>query len=168
MLSPCYSFRDYRHITFVMLKQKPLPHVLNGEYRIPTKIKWKIHNLFTLYFKFWRYFLTYFSHYIFDFLMFFLAFTSADIIFHNILELHSTLTDKKIFVTNFPFLTDSLNPAPAPPTPNPLNGQNPLNVTKVFCRCSLRCWDLGRGGGGEVICITFARLAFQLSSKRKY
>ena len=40
--------------------------------------------------------------------MLFLAFTSADIIFHNILELHSTLTDKKIFVANFPFLTDSL------------------------------------------------------------
>ena len=44
--------------------------------------------------------------------MFLLAFTSADIIFHNILELHSTLTDKKIFVTNFPFLTDSVNPTP--------------------------------------------------------
>ena len=61
--------------------------------------------------------------------MLFLALTSADIIFHNILELHSTLTDKKIFVTNFPFLTDSLT--------HPLNDQNPLSVTKVFRRCSL-------------------------------
>ena len=50
--------------------------------------------------------------------MFLLAFTSADIIFHNILDLHSTLTDKKIFFTNFPFLTDSLNPPP-PPLPTP-------------------------------------------------
>ena len=32
--------------------------------------------------------------------------------FHNFLEHHSTLTDKKIFVTNFPFLTDSLKPSP--------------------------------------------------------
>ena len=36
------------------------------------------------------------------------AFTSADIVFHKFLDLHSTLTEKKIFVMNFPFLTDSL------------------------------------------------------------
>ena len=65
--------------------------------------------------------------------MFLLAFTSASIIFHNFLELHSTLTEKDIFVRNFPFLTDSLNPPP----PHPLNSQNPLCVTKVFCQCSL-------------------------------
>ena len=82
--------------------------------------------------------------------MFFLAFTSADIIFHNILELHSTLTDKKIFVTNFPFLTDSLTPPP--PTPKPLNAQNQLNVTKVFCRCSLSCWGYGEGGHMHNFC----------------
>ena len=35
---------------------------------------------------------------------------------------------KKIFVMNFPFLTDSLNPLP-----HPLNGQN----QRVFCQCSL-------------------------------
>ena len=40
--------------------------------------------------------------------LFLLAFTSADIIFHKFLELHSKLSEKKIFVTNFPFLTDSL------------------------------------------------------------
>ena len=60
-----------------------------------------------------------------------LAFTSADIIFYKLLELHASLSEKKIFVTNFPFLTDSLKP------PHPLTGQNPLSVTKVFCRCSL-------------------------------
>ena len=45
--------------------------------------------------------------------VFILAFTSADIVFHNFLELHSILSEKKIFVTNFPFLTDSLkHPTP--------------------------------------------------------
>ena len=37
-----------------------------------------------------------------------LAFTLADIIFHKFLELHSTLSEKRIFVTNFPFLMDLL------------------------------------------------------------
>ena len=40
--------------------------------------------------------------------MLLLAFTLADIIFHKFLELHSTLPEKKIFVTNFPFLMDLL------------------------------------------------------------
>ena len=48
--------------------------------------------------------------------LFLLVFTSADIIFHKFSELHSTLSEKKIFVSNFPFLTDSLNPHPQPPT----------------------------------------------------
>ena len=48
---------------------------------------------------------------------FLLAITSADIIFHKFLELHSTLSEKKNFITNFPFLTDTLKP---PPTPEPL------------------------------------------------
>ena len=70
----------------------------------------------------------------FYFLLFLLTFTSsADIIFHKFLELHSALSEKKIFVTNFPFLTDSLKPQP----PHPLNSQNPLSLTKVFCQCSL-------------------------------
>ena len=49
-----------------------------------------------------------------------------NIIFHKFLELHSTLSEKKIFITNFPLLTDSLKP------PNPLNGQKSLSMTKVF------------------------------------
>ena len=40
------------------------------------------------------------------YLLFLWAFTSADIIFHKFLELHSTLSEKKIFVVNFSFLTD--------------------------------------------------------------
>ena len=52
--------------------------------------------------------------------------------FHKFLELHSTLSEKSIFIMNFPFLfrfTETL--------PHPLNGQNPLSMTKAFCRCSL-------------------------------
>ena len=38
------------------------------------------------------------------FLLFLLAFiTPADTIFHKYLELHSTLSEKKTFVTNLPF-----------------------------------------------------------------
>ena len=54
---------------------------------------------------------------------FMLDFISADTIFHYFLELHTTLPEKKIFVTNFP--------------PHPLNDQNSLSVKKVFCWCSL-------------------------------
>ena len=53
----------------------------------------------------------------FYFLLFLLAFTLADIIFHKFLELHSTLSENKIFVANFPFLTDSLKLPPLPPPP---------------------------------------------------
>ena len=37
------------------------------------------------------------------FLVAFISFTSADIIFHKFLEIHSVLSVKKIFVTNFLF-----------------------------------------------------------------
>ena len=47
------------------------------------------------------------------FLMFYISFfASTDTIFHNYLEPHSTLSEKKIFNTKCPFLTDSLNPQP--------------------------------------------------------
>ena len=42
-------------------------------------------------------------------MLFVLAFTSADIIFHTFLKLHSALSEKKILIPNFPFLTDTLN-----------------------------------------------------------
>ena len=45
-----------------------------------------------------------------------LDFTSANIIFHKYLELHSTLSEKKTFVTNFAFLTDLLKPLATPLT----------------------------------------------------
>ena len=65
----------------------------------------------------------------FIFCFFILAFTSADIIFHKFSELHATKSEKKIFVGNFPFLTDSLKP----PLQH-LHGQNPIGLMKVFCR----------------------------------
>ena len=50
----------------------------------------------------------------------------------NFSELHLTLSEKKIFVTNFSFLMDPLKH----PSPHPVNGQNPLSMTKIFW-CSL-------------------------------
>ena len=66
-------------------------------------------------------------------MLFLLAFTSADIIFHKILELHSTICEKKDFCHKFSFFwrIHSI------PHPHPLNSQNPLSATKVFCQCSL-------------------------------
>ena len=43
--------------------------------------------------------------------------------FSQIFKLHSALSERKIFVTNFPFLMGSFNPHPPPPTS--LNTQNP-------------------------------------------
>ena len=62
-------------------------------------------------------------------LLILVAFISFYMRRYQSLELYSTLSEKKISVTNFPFLTDSLNH----PQPHSLNGQNnPLNMTKVF------------------------------------
>ena len=71
--------------------------------------------------------------------------TSADI-FHNVLELYSKLSEKTIFITNFPFLTVSLTPSQPPPPPHhrPLNRKNPLSATKVFCQCSKAYHGLSR------------------------
>ena len=52
--------------------------------------------------------------------------TSADI-FLNVLELYSTLSEKTIFVTNFPFLTDSLTHS-QPPLPFFVNAQKLIMV----------------------------------------
>ena len=114
-----WLFLDCRQITFVTLngfyplsKTSPTRMSLTDNIkmkRIPNKIKWKMNSVLTLDFKFWSYFLQ--PSDLFYFLLF--LSTSADITFHKFSELHSTLTGKKIFLKNFPFLTDSLNP----PTP---------------------------------------------------
>ena len=72
------------------------------------------------YFKFWMYFLYKFfkySHQILHFFLFLLDFPSAGIIFQKFLALYSTISEKNIFVINFPFLTDLLRP------PNPLTAK---------------------------------------------
>ena len=58
------------------------------------------------------------------------AFTSADIIFYNFLELVSKLS-KKDFRHEFSFFNSFTQ------IPHPLNGQNPLSMIKVFGRCYL-------------------------------
>ena len=84
---------------------------------------------------------------IFYLFLFLLAFTSADIIVHKFLGLHSKLSEKKIFVINFSFLTDSLTP---PPPPQPLNDQNPLSVTKFFVDPPLGSYMADGFSSGEI------------------
>ena len=59
------------------------------------------------------------------------SFTSADAIFYSFLEICSILSEKKIFITSFPFFNRVAQ------TPHPINGQNLPSVAKVFCQCSL-------------------------------
>ena len=112
----------------------PLFLTNNGKMdRIPTKIKWKIHTSFTLYFKFWRYFLQKFVRYNYDIFLFWLGFTSTGIIFLTFLELHSTMSEKNIFITNFSFIMVFLRfpPPPPPPRPPPLRHLLSLLTTKI-------------------------------------
>ena len=53
--------------------------------------------------------------------------------FSQIFRTCSTLSEKIIFVTTFSFLMDSLKHLPT----HPLNSQNLLSMTKVFCFCYL-------------------------------
>ena len=72
------------------------------------------------------------SHQISYFLLFY---TSLYISRHNFSQIFRT--SRNIFVTNFLFWQIHSNP-------HPLNGQNLLTVTKVFCQCSLSSvewWD---------------------------
>ena len=147
--------RDCQQITFVMLNgfcplsnttlpphPIPYPSVLNGQYQDGQYTKQnQMKNTCPFYIlfqvlkvllktepeKFVRQ-----SHQVFYLLLFLLAFTSADIIFHKCLELFSIKKKKKIFFTNFPFLMDSIK------SPHSFDDQNRLRVRKAFCRCSLR------------------------------
>ena len=64
------------------------------------------------------------------FLLFRISFTSADIFFYKFLELHSTLPEKG-FCHEFFFINKFTL------APTHFMRQNPLSMTKVFCRCSL-------------------------------
>ena len=64
-------------------------------------------------------------------MLFLLAFTSADNIFHKFSGLHSITTIcKKNFITNFVLNRFTQNT-------HPFNNQNLLSMADVFCRCSL-------------------------------
>ena len=127
----------------VRQKKNPPPLFLTDNIKmdnIPTKIKWKIHALFKLYFKF---ILKVLLRKICKtqppdrlFLVVFISLYISRYHFSQIFRTSSTLSEKKLFVTNFPFLIDSLRP----PTPN---GQNPLakSVTTSFFWCSLTIYQ---------------------------
>ena len=105
--SHCLHSRDCRQMTFVCYAKNNHPLFLTDNIkidRITTKIKWKIHAPFSFYVRSLRYFLWKFVRYsrqIFYFLLFLLAFTSADIIFHKVLELHPTLSEKPLKIFHF-------------------------------------------------------------------
>ena len=121
--------RDPQQITFIMLNRfwalskkpniPPSPHMVFLMHNIkldgmPTKIKLKIQACFTLYFKFWEgtsvkcFQIQATSSFISCFTS---AFISADIIFYNFLELHSTCL-KRIFETFYFFNRFTQTPPP--------------------------------------------------------
>ena len=134
-----FFFLNNDKITFVTLNgffpfsKLPTPLFLTDNIemdRIPTKIKWKIH-IFILYFKFWRYALQIFvrwSHQIFYLLFLLLSFYISRYHFSQIFRTLFNIIFKKILSRIFFFNGFTQ-------IPHPLNDQNPLSVTKVFCRC---------------------------------
>ena len=86
-----------------------------------------------------------------SFILVFISFYISRYDFSQVFRRHSALSEKKIFFTNFPFLTDSLKSPPH----HPLKSENPLSVTKVFCQGSLTyhgfsillCYDDGQDSG---------------------
>ena len=65
------------------------------------------------------------------FLFVFISFCVSSYYFSKTFRTSFNNIRKNIFITNFSFSMDSLR------SPHPLNSRNPLNVTKVFCQCSL-------------------------------
>ena len=118
------SLRDPQQITFIMLNRFSLlsktPFTslfITDNIKVdgmPTKIKLKIQACFTLYFKFWEgtsvkcFQIQATSSFISCFTS---AFISADIIFYNFLELHSTCL-KRIFETFYFFNRFTQTPPP--------------------------------------------------------
>ena len=65
------------------------------------------------------------------FLVIFISFYINRYHFSQIFKTSFSIIWKKDFCQNFPFLMESLK------LPTPLNNQNLLSMTRVFCRCSL-------------------------------
>ena len=134
--------KDPRQITFITLNgfwplsKNPLTPHPRSQRTISSwmECQWKTQACFTLYFKFWEgtSVKSYKINYQFFYFLFYISFGINRYYFLQLFRTHSTLL-KKIFVANFPFLTDS------PKTSTPFNGQNLLIVTKVFCQFSLTC-----------------------------
>ena len=89
------------------------------------------------------------------FLVVFISFYIIRYHFSQVFRTSFNIIWKKDFFTNFPFLTDSLTPPPPTqplPPAHPLNSQNSLSVTNVFCQYSLTyhgfsrllCYDVTR------------------------
>ena len=102
---------------------------------MPTKTKWKIQACFILYFKFFegtsvKIYMVQLPVLLFLVLHQFLYQQIS--FFYNVLELHSTLSEKKVFVTNFSFPTNS---------PKPAISYCPKSAKcdKSFCQFSLKC-----------------------------
>ena len=140
------SLRDPPQITFIMLNRfwslskktfTPLFSMDNIKLDgMPTNIKLKIKTCFTLYFKFWEG-SSVKSYKIQPPVLLFLVshlFLYQQISFSfNFLELHSALSEKD-FCGKFSFFNEFTQ------TPHPINSQNLLSVTKVFCQFFLKCF----------------------------
>ena len=108
--------------------------------RIPTKIKWKMHALSTLYFKFWRKFLCLMKIckiqtpdlYLLGIVC--ISFYISRNYFWQIFRTSFNIIWKKDFCHKFYFFNGFTQTSHLP------SGQNLLSVTKVFCGCSLRFW----------------------------
>ena len=134
---------DPQQITLIMLNRfwslnkKPFTSLfLAGNIKLdgmPTKSKLKTQACFTLYFKCWEGTLKSYKIQL-PVLSCFVSYRflyQQIATFYNFLELHWRLSEKD-FVANFPCLM-------VHPNPPPLNNQNLLSVTKVFCQFSVKC-----------------------------
>ena len=108
---------------------------------ILSKVTWKIYPLFKLYFEALKVLLInicQMSHQIFYFLLFYTSLYISRHHFSQIFRTSRNIIWKKRFSLRISFFDRFTQ------TPHPLNSQNPLTVTKVFCLCSLssvECWD---------------------------
>ena len=102
-----------------------------------TKIKWKIQACFILYFNFEVLLLKVIRNsYRFSYFLFYSIFNISRYHFSQIFRTSFNIQHylKKIFVANFPFLTDSPNSTSLAPLMNKIM----VSVTKCFCRFPLR------------------------------